>query len=409
MPCRARDPSPEQWLRRRAGRASCSTTSRSGASSNGSTAPAVASTTPCTTAPSTARRSSWEALRAEVDLQLANSTWTADQIEAETGHRPEVVLSGIDRSIFAPHGGPKRNVEVLCTGDRRDWKGTDTILAAGGAPRRAVDEPTRPRTSTSRRSAASTPRPASSWSGAGSRASASPDSKRWPVGRRSSPPTTAAAASTPMDGETALVVPPRDVGAMADAMARLLDDPELAARLVVNGLDVVAATSTGNVAPTTSRRYSTASPRAPWPPRRLLARCRRRHPTLSVVVLAWGNLAHTQRCVECVRRHTDVDHELIVIDNGSGPDAADYARLAGGSRGPQPGEPRLQPGDEPGSRGGAGSSTWPSATTTSSFPRPGRRRWSTPRASDLAPGSSCRRSPRPETRSSVRGEARRAT
>jgi hypothetical protein len=75
------------------------------------------------------KRSSWEALRAEVDLQLANSTWTAEQDAAETGHRPEVVLSGNDRSIFAPQGGP-RPVEVLCTGDRRDWKGTDTIRAA---------------------------------------------------------------------------------------------------------------------------------------------------------------------------------------------------------------------------------------------------------------------------------------
>ena len=44
-----------------------------------------------------------------------------------------------------------------------------------------------------------------------------------------------------IDGETALVVPPRDARAMADAIRRLLDDDALAARLVANGLDVVDA------------------------------------------------------------------------------------------------------------------------------------------------------------------------
>ena len=42
-----------------------------------------------------------------------------------------------------------------------------------------------------------------------------------------------------IDGETALVVPPRDARAMADAIRRLLDDEALAARFVANGLDLV--------------------------------------------------------------------------------------------------------------------------------------------------------------------------
>ena len=43
-----------------------------------------------------------------------------------------------------------------------------------------------------------------------------------------------------IDGETALVVPPRDAAAMATAIRRLLDDPVEAERLVANGLELVA-------------------------------------------------------------------------------------------------------------------------------------------------------------------------
>ena len=53
---------------------------------------------------------------------------------------------------------------------------------------------------------------------------------------------------------------------------------------------------------------------------------RRTTPTdLSVVVLAWDNLDHTRAFVESVRENTDVPYELIVIDNGSQPEAAEYA------------------------------------------------------------------------------------
>ena len=45
---------------------------------------------------------------------------------------------------------------------------------------------------------------------------------------------------------------------------------------------------------------------------------------LSVVVLVWDELELTRRCVESIRAHTDVGYELIVVDNGSAPDAAAY-------------------------------------------------------------------------------------
>ena len=49
---------------------------------------------------------------------------------------------------------------------------------------------------------------------------------------------------------------------------------------------------------------------------------------LSVVVLAWDNLELTQAFVESVRRNTDAGYELIIVDNGSRPEAAAFARSA---------------------------------------------------------------------------------
>jgi GT2 family glycosyltransferase len=49
---------------------------------------------------------------------------------------------------------------------------------------------------------------------------------------------------------------------------------------------------------------------------------------LSVVVLAWDNLDLTRACVDSIRRGTSAGHELIIVDNGSARDAADYASQA---------------------------------------------------------------------------------
>ena len=47
------------------------------------------------------------------------------------------------------------------------------------------------------------------------------------------------------------------------------------------------------------------------------------------MVLAWDNLDLTRAFVESARANTDVPYELIVVDNGSRPDAAEFARTAG--------------------------------------------------------------------------------
>lgn len=40
-------------------------------------------------------------------------------------------------------------------------------------------------------------------------------------------------------------------------------------------------------------------------------------PRVSVIVLTWNALEHTQRCVASLLQHTDARHELIFVDNGS--------------------------------------------------------------------------------------------
>lgn len=46
------------------------------------------------------------------------------------------------------------------------------------------------------------------------------------------------------------------------------------------------------------------------------------NPDLTIVVLTWNEIELTRRCIASVRANTDVDYELIVVDNGSEPAAA---------------------------------------------------------------------------------------
>ena len=121
-----------------------------------------------------------------------------------------------------------------------------------------------------------------------------------------------------IDGETALVVPPRD--AAGDGRC---DPPPPRRRDARQELVVERsrrrrrATSTGSGGPTSSSRSSTVSSPGRRSRRRHRARRRRPNRELSVVVLAWDNLPYTQQFVESVRRHTDVPYELIIVDNGS--------------------------------------------------------------------------------------------
>ena len=276
-----------------------------------------------------AKRGSWEALRVPVDLRLANSSWTADMIEMEIDQRPTVILSGIDRGIFRPYGTAPR-YPLLCSGDDdRSWKGTATIREAAhrlGLPLETYAGKDLGQVALGREYASAEVFAVGSWfEGFGQ-----PGLEALACGVPLVTTDNGGCREYAHDGETALVVPPRDATAMADAIGRLHAEPTLASELSRNGLEVVRRdfdwehrtdeleeVLTGLA--TTAAPTPTASPPSPEAPQ---------PPTLSVVVLGWNNLMHTQACVESVRQHTDVPYELIIVDNGSHADAADYSRQA---------------------------------------------------------------------------------
>ena len=233
-------------------------------------------------------------------------------------------LGGVNREVFQPYPGPKR-YPLLCSGEQqRAWKGTDTILEAGellGIPvaryaGKNLDQPALGREYASARC---------SRSGAGSRVSASPASKSLACGTPLVTTDNGGCREYAVDGETALVVPPRDARAMADAVQRLLDDDAFAARLVANGLDVVERDFDWEKRTDEFEAVLDglcAGP-APAPPPTSGGTD---EPELSVVVLAWDNLLYTQQFADSVRRNTDVPYELVIVDNGSEWEAANYAR-----------------------------------------------------------------------------------
>lgn len=271
---------------------------------------------------------SWESAYTEVDLQLANSGWTADRLAALTGHRPIVALGGVNRDVFRPHDLPER-YPILCTGERRRaWKGTDTILDAGrllGVPVAGYTEMDLAQPELGEAYASCGVFAVGSWfEGFGQ-----PGLEALACGAPLVTTDNGGCREYAIDGETALVVPPRDTEAMARAIGRLLEDRALARRLRANGLELVARdfdweARTDELAEVLDGVVA-GTALAPPPPRPEPPL----DPDLSIVVLAWDNLGYTQQFVQSVRQHTDRSHELIIVDNGSAPDAAAYARQAG--------------------------------------------------------------------------------
>jgi GT2 family glycosyltransferase len=273
------------------------------------------------------KEGSWESLRAPVDLQLANSNWTADQICAETGHRPTVQLGGVNREMFHPYPGPKR-ISLLCSGEQlRAWKGTETIVEAGRLLRVPVKRyagKNLDQQALGREYAAARVFAVGSWF----EGFCQPGLEALACGTPLVTTDNGGCREYAVDGETALVVPPRDAPKMAAAIRRLLDDPRLAAHLSANGLELVEddfdwERRTDQFAEVLDG-VCAGSVAAPPPPRRPVPA----EPELSVVVLAWDNLVYSQTFVDSVRRNTDVPYELVIVDNGSEWEAANYARAA---------------------------------------------------------------------------------
>ena len=270
---------------------------------------------------------SWECMRTPVDLQLANSNWTADQIFAEIGSRPIVALGGANRDVFRPYGGAKK-YPLLCTGGgKRDWKGTTDLHEAARLLGMKLEEYAPKDLSQpdlGREYDAAEIFLVGSWF----EGFCQPGLEAMACGVPLVTTNNGGCLEYAIDGETALVVPPHDPVAMANAIRRLQNDEVLAKQLVANGLDLVERDfdwekRTDELVEifdgVSAGTLSAPPPPRPTPPPQ---------PDLSVVVLAWDNLAYTQDCVESIRQNTDVPYELIIVDNGSKWVAADYAGAA---------------------------------------------------------------------------------
>lgn len=269
---------------------------------------------------------SWTAARAPVHLQLANSTWTRDRIALECGNRPTVVLGGVNPEHFRPLDVPKR-YPLLTVGDEREWKGAEVVRQAArivGLPLEEYSGKHLPQTSMAEEySSAEIFVVGSDVEGFGQ-----PGIEALACGIPLVTTDNGGCRDYARHGETALVVPPRDPTAMAQAITSLRNDPELAAKLREAGLRLVkehfswpaaAAQLEQVLMEVVSNVDCQPLDLHPKPPEA---------PVLTIVVLAWDQLELTQRCVESIRRHTDVPYELVIVDNGSAPEAAEFARLS---------------------------------------------------------------------------------
>ena len=272
------------------------------------------------------KEGSWESLRVPVDLQLANSNWTADQIFAadRPPARPcsSVVSTGRCSGPTPVRRSIRSSAAVSSSGPGRAPARSSTRASCIGVPVARYAGKNLDQAALGREYASARVFAVGSWF----EGFCQPGLEALACGTPLVTTDNGGCREYAVDGETALVVPPRDARAMADAIRRLLDDDALASRLVANGLEVVERDFDWE------RRTDefeavldgvAAGPAYAPPPTREPAPAA---PELSVVVLAWDNLLYTQQFADSVRRNTDVPYELVIVDNGSQWEAANYAR-----------------------------------------------------------------------------------
>ncbi len=175
-------------------------------------------------------------------LMVANATWIQRWLAENLHMESELVLGGVNRDLFHPVPGARSShpFVVLCSGDAREHKGTATVIDAIARVQRSHAEVT-----------------VETYHGRGiaqadmaacyARASLFVDAQ-WHAGWNN-PVIEAMACGTPVvcsdiggvadfafHERTALVVPPRDPEALAGAIARMIESPQLRATLAANAL-----------------------------------------------------------------------------------------------------------------------------------------------------------------------------
>ena len=274
------------------------------------------------------KEGSWECLQQDVDLLLANSTWTADMIEADIGIRPETFSGGINVDHFHPLQVPKEYA-VLSVGDDRPWKGQDLIEEAAellGAPVERYNGKDLPQSAMAEEYAkAEVFVVGSDFEGFGQ-----PGIEALACGTPLVTTDNGGCRDYAIDRETALVVPPRRPEAMAAAIREIRSDPELANQLRTAGLELVRDRFSWSKSAADLEAILERALNGELSHRRGKSSLRNPplEPAISLVVLPWDQLALTQRCLTSLRLHTDVPYELVVVDNGSEPIAQSYASQA---------------------------------------------------------------------------------
>lgn len=276
------------------------------------------------------KNGSWESLRYPVDLLLANSAWTADRIEEEIGQRPAIVPTGVAQDVFRPMDVPKL-YPVLCVGDQRPWKGTRTIDLAcerlGLTAERYAHKNFTQQQLAEEYSKAEVFAVGSTNEGFGF-----PGLEALACGVPLVTTDNGGCREYAFDGETALVVPPGDADAMADAIGRLRADRGLRERLARNGLNLVKERfSWERAAAGLEKALADLAGRGRASARRATSRPLRepdRNPLISIIVLSYNTFDLLQRCVESIRQHTDVPYELVLVDTGSHDGSDEYIAAA---------------------------------------------------------------------------------
>lgn len=122
------------------------------------------------------------------------------------------------------------------------------------------------------------------------------------------------------DREDCLVVPPRDAGALAEAICELLSDEELRRTMAAKGRQAVEERIVASVA-LSRLEGAFFDCRDRISERKEVEPCR-----INVAILTHNALDHTKKCLASLEAHTPIPHNIFVVDNASTDGSADWLK-----------------------------------------------------------------------------------
>jgi GT2 family glycosyltransferase len=172
----------------------------------------------------------------EESLHVANSKWTAEQVEAYSGLTIQGVFpGGVDKQLFHPMR-VERSHDVVCHGSNRAHKGTDTIEeATTGLNLLKMDTLGAPQRNLARLINSGQVFVSAAWHEGFNLAALEAMACGVPVVMTDD----GGSREYAVDGENALVVEPRDPSALREKILELQRDKSLRASLIEGGLETV--------------------------------------------------------------------------------------------------------------------------------------------------------------------------